>query len=205
MLFSLKPGKALAETQQTNIVSTEVDLANGHKIFARVLTGGMTVTPFVLPALISFDAFFGQMTFFNDAFFSVAIPFVGSLLMGVALSQGYLQDAREDRIIAKLGDVAMSKTEVRKAVKSSKKNRILVSSFNIREGVDEDINSWRKSPLSSIPEDKATHTVKHYLIKDKTGIRLEQEVIANNETVWDLSADALVEVYGVQEVKSVEA
>lgn len=199
MLFSRKPGKALAATVKTDVVSTEVEVSKGCKIFSKSIMGAMTVMPLALPALLNFDLFYTQMTFFNDSFFSVAVPFVGCTLMGVALSQGYLQDTREDHIIAKLGDGAISKTGIREAVKSAKKDRTLVSSFSIREAIEENVNSWREAPLNSLPVENATHTVNHYLIKDGNKFRLEQEVIANDESIWDLSANALVEVYGVQE------
>lgn len=204
MLFSLKPGKALAETQQTNIVSTEVDLANGHKIFARTVVGVMASFPLVLSAIVDFDFFYAQMALYNSFLF-VATPVVGSSVMGIFLSKSYLRDMQEQRILDQLGHGATSKAVVSQAFKPAQRNRTLLSSFSIREAIDDTVDSWRKAPLDAVCEDDATHTVNHYLIKDRKGYRLEQEVIPNDETIWDLSADALVEVYGVQEVKSVEA
>lgn len=88
-----------------------------------------------------------------------------------------------------------------KAMDKAKKGRILVNSFAIKDPVEVNVETWRKAG-GAVPESEATHTIKHYLVKEKGNYRLEQEVIVSTETVWDLSADALVEVYGVQESKN---
>lgn len=86
----------------------------------------------------------------------------------------------------------------------SQAERKLTKTFHIKENTEFEITKWVDS-TNSVEEKDASHTIHQYLRRTKKGYQLEQDVTPNEETIWDLSADALVEVYGVQEVKSVEA
>lgn len=88
---------------------------------------------------------------------------------------------------------------VRECIRTAQKGeRTLLNSFSVRESVNLDINDFKK-PKYRVSEAEGTHIIKHYLIKEKGRYRIEQEVSPNHETIWDYSADALVEVYKVQE------
>lgn len=80
----------------------------------------------------------------------------------------------------------------------ARKERVLINTIHIKEKVDVAIDSWQ-DPKNAVEEHEATHTIKQYLRKTKKGFQVEQEISPNNESIWDISADALVEVYGVQE------
>lgn len=80
----------------------------------------------------------------------------------------------------------------------ARKERLLINTIHIKEKVDVSIEDWQ-DPKNAVPEHEATHTVRQYLLKTRQGFRVEQEISPNNEAIWDMSADALVEVYGVQE------
>jgi hypothetical protein len=200
MLFTRKPKQTLVSTVKSDIVSTEAKLSTKDKIFSKALAGAMTLTPVGLATAINFEGFHRLMTLNTGSSVIVfGTAFAVTSLMGITLLKSFLKDVQEDAIIESLGDSAVSKPQVRKAVKASKKDRTLVASFNILEAVEANIDSWRKAPETAIPVEEATHTVKHFLIKEKKGYRLEQEVTPNDETIWDLSANALVEVYRVKE------
>lgn len=85
-----------------------------------------------------------------------------------------------------------------KTRQKARKERVLINTFNIRDNSNVEITSWQDSK-NSIPYHDATHTIKQYLRKTRAGFQVEQEVVPNPETIWDLSAEALIEVYGVQE------
>lgn len=90
-----------------------------------------------------------------------------------------------------------------KTRRKATKERVLINTFHIRDNSNVEIASWQ-DPENSIPEHDATHTIKQYLRKTRTGFQVEQEAVPNPETIWDLSADALVEVYAVQEKTAIK-
>lgn len=83
-------------------------------------------------------------------------------------------------------------------LKAAKKGRTFINSFQVREPGEIDVHVWKLAD-QAVSADKGTHTVKQYLVKEGKALRVEQEIIPQAETIWDLSADALIEVYGVQE------
>lgn len=130
----------------------------------------------------------------------IGLGAVGSVLTGATTLTSILniKDARNEALQKACGKEILSK------IPKNNNNKVLVNSFYIREAIEIEPAEWI-NPNSIVTKENATHMVNHHLIKDKKGYRLEQEVIANEETIWDLSANALVEVYGVKEVNSVEA
>lgn len=79
-------------------------------------------------------------------------------------------------------------------------NRLLLETFSIREASDIEIREL-KANTEKVDEAQATHTINHYIVKDKNGFRLEQEAIPNHEAIWDASANAMVEIHSVNEAK----
>lgn len=78
--------------------------------------------------------------------------------------------------------------------------RLHLETFSIREASDVEITELKKN-TEKVDAAHATHTIKHYMVRDNNGFRLEQECIPNHEAIWDVSADALVEVHKVNETK----
>lgn len=88
--------------------------------------------------------------------------------------------------------------EIMKAIDGTKKSgRVLLSSFHIRESSEVVIGHLKSE--NPVPAEHSSHKVKQYLVRAGGKFFIEQEVTPNQETIWDISADALVEVYGVQE------
>lgn len=87
--------------------------------------------------------------------------------------------------------------------KKSKKEKVFINSFHVRKADTDEITDWC-DPEAAVPEHKATHTIKQYLKKTRGGYLVEQEAIPNNEVLWDMSANALVEVYSIQENETKE-
>lgn len=199
MLFSRKYKQSLKSVVKADSVTSEVSLSKGDKIFSRIILGAMSAAPF------------GAMTVHMDnlnhlvnspgGLIGFGAACATSSLVGFGISRLYLYDSRRDHIAKKLAEApsSMYVLEAGKGMKKAKTGKSLVNSFLIREKVEVEVDSWRQAPAVKVSETDATHTVNHYLIKDDGKYRLEQEVIANDETIWDLSANALVEVYGVQE------
>lgn len=90
-----------------------------------------------------------------------------------------------------------------KTRRAARKDRVHINSFSIRENVNTEIKVWQ-DPKNAVPSGEATHTVNQYLRKTKKGFMVEQEVVPNPEIIWGISADALVEVYNIQENKTKE-
>lgn len=124
----------------------------------------------------------------------VSLPLSG--FMGMAM----LASVRKEKAVTALyGEYnALNEYQAFQKMKGSKKGRTFINSFFVREANEVDVNSWRKYD-KSIPVDQSTHIINQYITKDKSGYRIEQEIIPNDETIWDISADALVEVYEVAE------
>lgn len=87
------------------------------------------------------------------------------------------------------------------SLRKSPNKRILVNTFHIRKQDELEVNTYVDFS-ENVPKSSATHTVHQYLAKTKKGYQVEQEIIPNAEKIWDVSADALVEFYGVQEKKN---
>lgn len=135
------------------------------------------------------------------------LPIMPFFLPGVGLGSivaAYLNsfEVRQEKVQKALlaEGKALSEDEIAQAWKE----HLPVNTFYVKEKVDVEIDQWIEAK-NSVEEKDATHTIRQYLRKTKQGYQLEQEVTPNEETIWDLSADALAEVYGVQEVKSIDA
>lgn len=205
MLFSRKSKQALKSVVKADSVTSEVSLSKGDKIFSRITLGVMSAAP--LGVMTAHMDDLSQLVNSPGGLIGFGAACAASSLVGFGISRLYLYDTRRDHIAQKLAEAPSPKYVLGagKGMKNAKKGKSLVNSFLISEKVEVEVDSWRQAPAVEVSEIDATHTVNHYLIKDDGKYRLEQEVIANEETVWDLSANALVEVYGVKEVNSVEA
>lgn len=203
MLFSRKPKQALAtRNSETNLPVQDIFFSKKEKIQASILMGTTSFGSLGLAAIFQGGVFTRLATINPEGLIIGGGVGLGlTSLLGLWVTNIFIADTREEKVIKQTNENprAASRLKVTKAIKASKKDRALVASFNIRDAVEVNVDSWRKAPAEKIPVEQSTHTVNHYLIKEKTGYRLEQEIIANDETIWDLSANALVEVYGVQE------
>lgn len=197
-------GKDLALSPVQTASSQDIVIGKGDKWFSRMMTAGMAVT---FPGLAYFSTA-GNVNAFavSDPVFAISVFGVITTLttaVGAILSNVYKADVTRDLIAE---TIYAEKTRVKNfainhkmaELKKSADNRLLVNSFAIRENEELDVTTWQL-PKNQVTAKNATHIVKNYLIKEKGVFRVEQEVIANNETIWDMSADALVEVYEVQE------
>lgn len=101
---------------------------------------------------------------------------------------------REEGYVSRITPVRQKIAELKK----TKARRVLVNSFHIKHAAEIDISTWQSSEYKVV-EVNSTHTINQYLVKEEGKFLVEQEVIANPETIWDLSADALAEVYKVNE------
>lgn len=202
MRFGSMSRKTGVVVHSKDAVSTEISNTRKEKMQAKIMAGGLTISPVGLSALLQTEVMERMFSTNPDLFFSwIGIGTALSAVVGVGVSKLFLMDLKNERIWDNLSENPPHgfSGEVQKALKQSKKERVLISSFNIREKTDIDINSWRKKPAEPVADENATHTVQHYVFKEDSTYRMEQEIIPNEETIWDLSADALVEVYGVQE------
>ena len=134
-------------------------------------------------------------------FTSIGIMVAISTIAGATISKFFLLDTQQREISETINENPnfYHNGKAQLAMSESKKGRVLMNSFSIKDTVDPEANTWKQYPNMAVEETEATHTVKHYLVKANKGFRVEQEVIPNDETIWDISADALVEVYEVQE------
>ena len=187
-------------------VSAEFSDSLRSKIQTGIIAGGMSVSPLGLAATLQWDNVMRIFSLNPEGLFTYAGAAVAfTSLMVFPITKMFYTDNRNEKIYKAIAENPKSLRKANKALEQAKKERTLVSSFNIRDKVEIDINSLRKKPIESVADEEATHTVHHYAIREGNAYRIEQEVIPNEETLWDLSADALVEVYGVKETKSIEA
>lgn len=130
----------------------------------------------------------------------VGFGFIRSLFLKETLAQQLAE------MVPPFGDVKPG-TQL-DLVNKSKKTQILLTKTQIHANADLAVEDLGGKNYTIVDKD-ATHTVESYLTKKKGGYLVSHKLIPNEATLWDLSADALVEVYGVIEdadiVKSVEA
>lgn len=128
-----------------------------------------------------------------------AIQLIGSLMAGgsvlvTAMTFGVLKSQAVEEAFQNTRQFHSFSSSLRK----SPNKRILVNTFHIRKQDELEVNSYVDAS-EKVVKSRSTHTVHQYLAKTKKGYRVDQEIIPNAEMIWDVSADALVEVYGVQE------
>jgi hypothetical protein len=202
MMFSRKTKEVTLPAKETNLPTENILFSGKEKIQAGILMGMTSLGSLGLAAVVQ-GGVFTRLAEANleGLLLGCGIGLGLTSLMGTWAANMFVQDKWEEKIIEQTKEhpKGASRLEAEKAIKASKKDRALVASFNIRDTVEPNVDSWRKAPYEAIPVEESTHTVNHYLTKEKRGYRLEQEVIPNEETIWDLSANALVEVYGVKE------
>jgi hypothetical protein len=131
-------------------------------------------------------------------FYTVFAP--GLLSFAGLMSTGFLLSARRSRIAEEIFGTADQATvyAIGKNMRKAGKGKTFVNSFHVKTAGEVDISTWQ-DPKINVPQNESSHTINQYLVKEKGTYRVEQEVIPNEETIWDLSADALVEVYGIEE------
>lgn len=163
----------------------------GLPLLGEVLTAGIpALTTGTLPQLATIDfldlgvytAIFSGVAFFAADFASKNNKYAH--LTKTALGSN---DSKSDEYYTMFGKMITAKS-----------GKTLINSFPIYRDHDININAW-VNPKSTDDRSAPTHTVNQYIVKDGYTAKLEQEVIANAETMWDLSADTLMESYGIQE------
>jgi hypothetical protein len=156
------------------------------------------------PGLFIMFLNFSSSSWIGNLFFASTIAAV----MGfgtISLSQMIKKEQKVQGIdsLLKEHNLSFSSGSLNKAIEDLKNtDRVLMRSFHIKESAEIEISTLRDE--EGVSADEATHSIKQYLRWQDAGFIIEQEVIPNDETIWDLSANALVEVYGVKETKSIE-
>lgn len=191
-----EPEKSIVGQELAVMQVKPIRIANWRRepeIVGPVLAGGFML------ALISTVGFL-----VNPEHFVPILPFLtpglglGCTVVAFINSFEVRQDKVKEALLAE--GQALSADEIAHAWKE----HLPVNTFYVKEKVDVEIDQWVEAK-NAVDEKDATHIIHQYLRKTKKGYQLEQEVTPNEETIWDLSADALVEVYSVKEVKSIEA
>lgn len=188
---------------EENALSKTVSLSRGDKLLSRSLAAAMALAPPGFGAIISYDSMMAQMLTNPAGVIGVLggitiISSVGGFAVSKAgnsesLANGIAQTLDPNRTF---GTVSRAHKKL-KELQKSKIDRILLQSFHVKVTDELDIGEWQDKGNSA--KEHSTHTINHYLVKEKGKFRVEQESIANDEAIWDLSADALVEVYKVNE------
>lgn len=187
---------------QEGAISKDVVLDKKEKLTAVGVTGLLGIgVPGIATAIQGEKLFTALQTNPDFWFTSIGIMVAISTLAGATISKFFLLDTQQREIAEAINENPNMSHHGKAylAMRESKKGRVLMNSFSIKDTVDPEVNTWKQCPNVDIEKTEATHTVKHYLVKDGKGFRVEQEIIPNDETIWDISADALVEVYEVQE------
>ena len=117
---------------------------------------------------------------------------------GVVASLENSEDKKAAMLTKALSLDPQSVRHVHMAMQKARKERVMVNEFDILEKKDVVLEKWMEKTDGDSPSD-SSHTVKNYLVRSKSGLSVEQEIVPNQETIWDISADALVEVYKVSE------
>ena len=186
---------ALSEPAE-GVISKQVGSTKKDKIHIGAVNGATFIGAPVLFTLILPEHFLNA----NNIISYVTTMGIASGGMGILLSNFSLWDITRRKLADAIKKNATGPDiyQAGQAMSKVKKGRVLVNSFHIRESSDIEVNSWQDISTAVKPEE-ATHIVSQYMVKNKGKYLLEQEVVANDETIWDISADALVEVYEVQE------
>lgn len=119
-------------------------------------------------------------------------------LAGMAASLENSEDKKATMLTEALSLDPKLVPHVHLAMQKARKERVMVNEFDILEKKDVVLEKWMEKTDGDFPSD-SSHTVKNYLVRGKSGFSVEQEIVPNQETIWDISADALVEVYKVSE------
>jgi hypothetical protein len=188
---------ALVPKPVEGIVVKEAGTTAKERVFAAALMVGLTIFIPGLCLIIAPESLLNAESLIPQTTLLLSAISGGG---GVILSRAFLWDVTRDNVTSGMIENSNSHviSNMGKFMEKSKKNRVLVHSFHIREEKDIDVDSWQDVSKATIVEN-ATHSVNQYMVKVKGKYRLEQEVAPNAETIWDLSADALVEVYGIRE------
>lgn len=184
-------------------LSREVSLSRSDKIIARVFSSAMAFCPVGFGTLATYDSMMALMA--TNPSYVIAVlggMTVAGSVGGLAINNILNSESLSNQI-AKVIDLdkkfitTAHVNQKMKELQKTKGERILLKSFYVKETGQLDITDWKIEGDSH--EFHSTHKINQYLIKEKGKFRVEQEAIVNNEAIWDLSADALVEVYAVQE------
>lgn len=195
--------KAVTKTAQEGQISKDVSLSRSDKILARLLSSTMAFAPAGLGTLTTYDSIMAHLAT-NPSYVMAGLggmTIAGS--MGGLYINKVLNSESMSNQIAKVIDLDKKFTttahvnQKMKELKRSKGERILLKSFYVKETSELDITSWKSGGNSY--DSQSTHTIYQSLVKTKNGYLIEQRIVPNNEAIWDMSADALVEVYGIKE------
>ena len=186
---------ALREPEE-GVISKQVGATKKEKIHVGMANGAPFIGIPVFFALILPEHFLDA----NNIISYVTTMGIVSGGIGILLSKFSLWDTTRRNVADAIMKNATGPDiyQAGQSMSKAKKSRVLVNSFHIRESSDIEVNSWQDISTATKLEE-STHTVSQYMVKTKGKYLLEQEVVANDETIWDISADALVEIYEVQE------
>lgn len=193
--------QAVPSVELDKTLVTPTDVPDGMKAWQHLVVGIPMYA--IVPGML---AFFYSVNSLDPIDWGIAACVTAFMTVGKAgYMNAWYSDLKIRGIEALLNknNIKVSSQDLRDAIWDLKKNdRALLKTFHINEAVDIEIKSL-KANQGILPE-QATHEVRQYLsLRDKEFV-IEQEVIPNEETIWDLSANALVEVYKVKEPKSIE-